>query len=79
MPAPVRAGEMSTRNSRSTISVATPTTSDVVMLREDAAERAGALGSLERVEPGAEADVVLEALAPPTRDHANERVGHRRR
>ena len=44
-------------------------------VREHAAQRARALGSLERVEPGAEADVVLEPLDPDA-DHADDHVGH---
>ena len=64
MPAPVSTGAMSSSNSLRIISTAMPTMSPVVTLLDHGAERAGALGALERVEARAQADVVLEPAAP---------------
>ena len=72
MPAPVSAGEMSTPNSCRIISAAIEHDDDRGDVRQDAAERARALGALERVEPGAEVDVMLEALDADA-DDADER------
>ena len=62
MPAPVRAGEMSTLNSLRIISVAITQDDHGGDVGEHRAQGPGPLRPLQRIEPGSEIDVVLEAL-----------------